>query len=499
MKRIPLRSMLSKCPQWIYFTLFMVICLAFTGVFAALTLDPQGIHFIRQTDSLSFASNYYHYGYSFFEPHVFNLSSTDGAAACEFPILYYITALIYKICGEHIAILRLLNLLILSIGLVAAFNMTKKTLSNAFISALLVGVSFSSTVLLYYASNVLVDSAALGFSLIGLALFIVYHRTRQSKLLWSATLFFTLACLLKITFGIWPIALLLATITSDKLSKKSLAVWPLLLSVSLAWLWFTWAKFYNAEHGDSYFLTSAIPLWQLTAEEYRQFTNAISHYWIGAYYYEAIRWLLALAAIVVVWQHRLLNSFEKYALAISFAGILCYVALFARQFINHDYYFLPGFPFVILLMTAFFRILLSQKKMWIAYATTTATAIALVGGLVYSRQKLDSRFNAENDPYDDAAKSLRAALNAHQLPRPQHNERAVVIGDPSKNGCLLELKCKGYVFAEKAAFIARLNTADLDEVSFFYSNEVLTDSIAQNFHLSLAEATSEWCVYRVNR
>jgi hypothetical protein len=498
MKRIPLRSMLSKCPQWIYFTLFMVICLAFTGVFAALTLDPQGIHFIRQTDSLSFASNYYHFDYGFFEPHVYNLSSSDGAAACEFPILYYITALIYTIAGEHTIVLRLLNLLILSIGFVALFRTTSKALNNALVSSLLMGISFTSTVVLYYTSNVLVDAAALGFSLIALAQFVEFNTTHQKKFLWSSVLFFTLACLLKITFGIWPIALLLATWTSGQFSKKSLSVWPLLLSVCFAWIWFSWAKVYNQQHGDAYFLTSAIPVWQLTAAEYNQFITAISHYWIGAFYYAGIRWIIALAAVLVLWKQRMLSSFERHALAISLVGIACYVALFARQFINHDYYFLPGVPFVILLMIALFRIVLSMKKTWIVNAATAAIAIVLVGGLVYSRHKLESRFHSENDPYDDATKSLSAALNAHQLPRPQCSERVVIIGDPSKNGCLMELKCKGYVFAEKAAFIQAMNAATIENVSLIYSTESLSDSIAFSRKLVLESSAEEWRAYRVN-
>ncbi len=62
----------------------LLIYYLFAGTFWQLFEFPQGIHFIRQTDSLSFLSNYYHFAAGFFEPQVFNLSSTDGKAANEF-------------------------------------------------------------------------------------------------------------------------------------------------------------------------------------------------------------------------------------------------------------------------------------------------------------------------------------------------------------------------------------------------------------------------------
>ena len=97
-----------------------------------LFLRPQGIHFIRQTDGLSFVSNYYKNGFHFFEPQVFNLQSTDGKAASEFPILYYLTALSYLLFGEHEFMLRLLTLSIVSFGFFFLFKLLILLLKDIF-------------------------------------------------------------------------------------------------------------------------------------------------------------------------------------------------------------------------------------------------------------------------------------------------------------------------------------------------------------------------------
>ena len=50
------------------------------------------MHFMRQTDSLLFLNT--SIMVFIFEPQLFNLKNIDGRAACEFPILYYITSLL---------------------------------------------------------------------------------------------------------------------------------------------------------------------------------------------------------------------------------------------------------------------------------------------------------------------------------------------------------------------------------------------------------------------
>ncbi len=63
---------------------------------------------------------------------MFNLSSTDGKAANEFPIVYYFVSLIYSIFGEHEFILRMVNLLISFVGFIALFKLVYLIIRDSF-------------------------------------------------------------------------------------------------------------------------------------------------------------------------------------------------------------------------------------------------------------------------------------------------------------------------------------------------------------------------------
>ena len=191
------------------------------GTFWQLFEMPQGIHFIRQTDSLSFLSNYYHFGAGFFEPQVFNLSSTDGKAANEFPIIYYFIYLIYNVFGEHEFLLRTTNLLISFVGFIALFKLIFLIIKDNFYTYFFTFLLLSSTVVLYYANNFLPDPASLSFSILGWYLFLLVVLERKNKrLILLSFLFFTLASLLKITYFIHPISALFALLISRFISKN---------------------------------------------------------------------------------------------------------------------------------------------------------------------------------------------------------------------------------------------------------------------------------------
>ena len=111
----------------IIYAIFLLIIISlffFLGFDKVFFLGPQGIHFMRQTDSLSFASQYFNNGYHFFNPQLYNLKNIGGNAACEFPITYYLTALLYSIFDKKVFILKLLHLIIVTIGVIFIFRLT---------------------------------------------------------------------------------------------------------------------------------------------------------------------------------------------------------------------------------------------------------------------------------------------------------------------------------------------------------------------------------------
>lgn len=495
----PQQKALMRIPATVGFALVLLVLYALTYQFSAIWADPQGIHFIRQTDSLAFASNYYHFGYGLFEPHTFSLESADGGAACEFPLLYYITGLIYHISGESFSVLRIINLSIISIGFLAAFQFIHRRITHFTIAATSTLLVITSTVVLYYASNALVDSAALGFTLCGIERLDRYRSSQRSSHVGLSILFFTLAALLKITFAIWPLAWFGALFSFKKpfVRRENIA---LLIPLTCSLMWFGFATAYNQRSGDDYFVTSSIPLWQLNAAENAQLIDAVTHYWIGSYYPPVTRWMLLAAFLLLLWNIRRIPQFEIKLLGIASLGIACYFLLMGRAFINHDYYFLPLVPLALLLLAAAGETFNRFKTIASIRVLSLALAILCCASSFYVRAKLERRYYASNDPFDDAANGLHDELNHHQLPYPGQKETVIVIGDPTRNGSLLYLKSKGITYPDFRHYTSAWDNQHVPkEASLLYSRERLNDEWMQRIHASLQAQGPVWYCYALNR
>ena len=160
---------------------------------------PKGNHTWRQTDCASLALNYYQDGLNPFKPRIHHILSDSGYGVGEFPILYYITALLYKIFGVHEGIFRVLNLSIFCSGLFALYLLIRDYTKNIYIAFVLPLMIWSSPVLGFYSFNFLSNAPALGLGLIGLYNFFRYYEHQQQRYLNLSVGFFLFAGLLKIT------------------------------------------------------------------------------------------------------------------------------------------------------------------------------------------------------------------------------------------------------------------------------------------------------------
>ena len=80
---------------------------------------------MRQTDSLAFVDFFKRNGYDFFQPGGWYFGDSEGRAAGEFPILYFLTAVISNIGIPSNVILRTLTLTIVTIGFFHLFRLLK--------------------------------------------------------------------------------------------------------------------------------------------------------------------------------------------------------------------------------------------------------------------------------------------------------------------------------------------------------------------------------------
>ncbi len=465
--------------------LLLLICLyLILDYHKILFLQPQGLHFWRQTDSLSFVANYFKNGFNFFEPQVFNLQSTEGKAGSEFPVLYYITALCYKIFGEHVFFLRLITLSIVSTGFFYLYRLIYLLFNDWVLSIGLSFLFFSSTILLYYSNNFLPDASAFGLTLIAWYFFYKhFYSQKNSTSLIIAFIFFSVSSLLKISFFINPIAAFLAIGIYQLSGRKGFFEYlkSNLLPISLFFgscililSWSLYIRYYNNLHHDSYFLISPKPIWDLNPGQIRNIWSIISDKWYSSiYYYSTIHvfGILILSGFVFIKNQDKKISLITYLLLL---GSIAYVMLFYAQFESHDYYFIVLIPVIIfLVLNSIYTLAIVYPKIIRSFIFKGLVLVLCVLSINYASGKLKGRYEMQPDMYSSIGLKLsatRSYLGSIGVPE---NAKFIIVTDKTTNGALYFINRQGWPIQN----ISEINISKMEE----YKNQgaeyiLLTDS-----------------------
>jgi len=439
------------------FTIIVLVISYFANYFDILFFRPQSIHFIRQTDSLSFVANYFQNGMNFFSPQTFNLTPIDGKAACEFPILYYITAILYFIFGEHEFILRLINISIVFTGFYYVTKLNYLFLQNWIYSFLIAFLVMSSGVILYYTNNFLPDTASLGFSLIGLYHFANYTKNAKNNSLIFSFIILTLAGLLKATYMIFPIAIIglfFIELIGVKISNKKifnnikLLIILSLSSFIIVFSWYYYAISYNKINGDTYFLTHTAPIWELSKINIYIILDLLSNYWKNDYYYpttlHTIYIFIILSLIFIRKSNKLLFIFSIILLI----GSLSYLILFFEKFENHDYYGLLFIPTLLFIVLNSFKIIqdLSNNK-WAKTILIIGLLVLNILSIKYATYRSSRRYvQIYNDNYIfENFDGIKPQIDSLSI---DNNNTFIVVGDFTRNGSLYYMNKRGWTIKD---------------------------------------------------
>jgi hypothetical protein len=441
------------------FLLFCVLFffLGYGNVFFA---PPSGIHYMRQTDSLSFANQYYNNGFSFFNPQLYNLKNTDAKAACEFPITYYITALFYNFTGTNFWMLKLLHLSISFAGVFFIFKLAYHWIQDYVYALLITLFLFTSTVFNYYAFNYLPDTAALGFTFIGWYYIFKYFNIKERKSLFLSLLFFTIGSLIKVTYFINPMAIIVFSIfLRFSKSKAILEKKQMLhiikfgaLSLMIVVLWNIYVIYYNKSNESTSFNTSILPIWDLSSEGIIEVLLLMKNYWYVSYFAHAsFHLILVLFIIAIIFYKKIITPYFLLLL-ILFLGNICYFLLFFKQFKDHDYYAFAFLPLIVMFMILVFQII--KNKFTNKYLTITLKvifAIIIVTGINYSSIKLNERHAMTYDVYSKAGNIIYKNMESINKLGIKSDTKVIIAPEPSQNGGLLFLNKKGWTIASYEA------------------------------------------------
>ena len=417
---------------------------------------PKGIHFMRQSDGLSFATNYAKESNALWQPELYNLKNKEAKAACEFPIVYYVAGMQMKFYGKNFYILKALHLFIAWGALLVLFWNLFRFKRNLISASVVVLIPFTSAVFNYYSLNYLPDIAALGFTMAALGLVYSYSHFPSNRKLIFIVCLFALASLLKVTYFIYPFGLILsffiARFYSKSFNEKYKAVTKSLLIAfavlgALVFLWNAYMISYNTYYESSSFHTSILPIWDAGREKVLEVFDYMWGFWYSSYFAQTIFHLaLVLLIVLVVFIKR--TSFFSKALFVLFSlGGVMYALLFYTQFKDHDYYFLVFIPIYMLLYFLGLQLLVKLiKRNYMKIVLGAAMLVVLFTSVNHARLKINKRYSQMADQYDYSSLILndKATLLKKNL-KLKHEDKVLVYPDDSQNGSLLSLDKKGWL------------------------------------------------------
>lgn len=442
----------TKISPYLFIAILTILSLLY-GYTQEIQKRPHGYHGWRQCDGASTALNYYQVNMNFFEPRLSICSGKDGKMVSEFPIVYFTAACLYKIFGVHESFIRLLSIAIFFVGLFYLFKAISLLLNNEFYGLLLSLMPFTSAVIIDYAFGFLPDVPALSCTFIGYCFFIKFCKQNQSKNLWWAAAFFTMAGLLKITsligYGAINATIVLVLLFKNKSAttsgwlkhKISLAAF-VFVPLLICGCWIAFVKHYNAANQNGYFTTDIRPIWEGDWGFIKYIAGRFTDEWLRAAIYRDF--LNAMPFVFVMCY--LFPNRKNWALLIwLFFALLftaTYLILFYLQFTVHDYYLIC----MLFLPVAICVVFLYQLKEWKenifnSLWLKTAVTILLVVMIYHGRRiSLERDQNPRSDEFTEYF-SIEKDLNNLGITK---DKRVISVGDYSSGMTLYYMNRRGW-------------------------------------------------------
>ena len=452
------QTFFPRLSKWLFFVLLFIFAFIYSYQ-TILLLPSQSLHHWRQADCLSITLNYYQDHHPFLEPSIHNLGSDgSGKTISEFPVIYYITAQLYKLFGYHEFIYRTLNLLIFICGLFAVFKIFENTLKDSFYAIMLALFLFTSPMLVYYANNFLMNSAALSFAFIGLYYFSVFCKDSKNKSLYLTAFFFSLAGLLKITSLLSFIAVSVVfvlelfdiKITKDRkifqYPKKQFL--PLLLVFLIQLIWYSYAKYYNEKYNSGIFLLGILPVWDLSPEKIHEIFGAIFEHIKWDYFRTETEIVFVVMFLFLFVFYKKTNKLLLLLTTIIAAGLIAFIILFFYALEDHDYYTLDMLILIPFTMLAFFLLLKEHFfRIFNSLLFKVIVLAFLIHNIDFARRRINGRYDASGWQNENYIKNVKAFEEITPYCRSlgiKKEDKVLSLSDGSINISLYMMNQKGW-------------------------------------------------------
>lgn len=436
-----MRILLEK-RYWLLPVIFFIVLFFSSGLFKAMDVKPIGVHQWRQTDCASFALNYYQNNTPFLKPQMHNQTGSNGYAASEFPIIYFITGKLYAVFGFHEWVFRSVNLLFFFVGLWYLFLIVRRFTGNVITAMVPVIIAGTSPMYFYYGAHFLPNVPAISLCFAGWYYFFHFLERRHPKWIYLCAIFFCLAGLLKVSdllsFFAAGFFLVISIFHNKQLfSKKTIAHIAISGTTALAiiYAWVKYTIWFNAKNGVGYFMLGILPVWNLDGKQIADIRSRFYTAW-SLHIFSPVVWIiLGLVLMLFIIRFRFMHQQLRLLTVFLFIGSIAYLLLFFEALYHHDYYMLtPMVAIIFLLITVVHYIfnLLQKYNSVIRSAIAVSLLLALTTWcLVYNSKKQHHRlYSPQYANVSDATYELEPYLRSLGIDR---TDLVVSVPDKSPN------------------------------------------------------------------
>jgi hypothetical protein len=360
---------LSIRNRWLLFLFTLAVFLVslhllFTsvGVYKFIHSRPTSIHASAQTQRASIALNYYRNDMNFFEPRIQRYIDGPGITGVEFPIIYYTAAICYKMFGFDEIFMRLIDLIIVVIGLFMFYRLTLIFIKNSFLAILLVGSAAISPVLLFYSPNFLPDAPSMALALMSWYFFFRYIKSENEKYMNWFVAFAVFGALIK-AIAILNFMVVVALIILDRLGyfrsseygmlfkHKLRTIIKISVGAALVFCWYYYAHYITIKYDNQTFALKPIMVdnWEALKKVWIDTRN----YWGPQYYSYETYVLMMISVAVIIVAYKLVDRLLLSITILYLLGSCFYIFFFTNQFRDHDYYIIAILPLVFFLFLTF--------------------------------------------------------------------------------------------------------------------------------------------------
>jgi hypothetical protein len=384
-------------------------------------LKPVGIHQWRNSVSAAFPVNFYHGG-SFFTTQTNALLSDNMSSditVVEFPLVYYLISLLYRVFGVHVFWFRMFQVFIGFVGLVYLFKASNYFTKNWFYAGIIPLIIFTSPIYSFYLNNFIPDAVALSLTFAGFYFFMKYTEERRLGPWLFAMLFFALAGLTKTSsllpyLGLGTVAFIDLLQVRRKPLEHSLFTFnykyilSFLLVLVMIFAWYLYAKIYSEAHSGSVSAVEIRPIWDLDGETITATLKSMKNWYRkGDYHAQYFLIFTAFALLFTLVMAKKTNRFLYTLNVLVFAGAISFTLLFFRSMRNHDYYQINNLFLFVTIYLALFSILSTTwpkvyHSIWMKLGIS-AVMILLVWNC---SQRISFRYSERDMHFNSSSKTL---------------------------------------------------------------------------------------------